>query len=39
MQKRPTKSVFAFSILALITEYIVLASGGNTTGSFAFELI
>lgn len=39
MQNRPAKSVFASDTLALITEYIVLASGGNTTGSFAFELI
>lgn len=39
MQNRATKSVFASDSLALITEYMVLASGGSTTGSFAFELI
>ena len=37
MQNKPAKSVFASDPLALIAEYIV--SGGNTTGSSAFELI
>lgn len=41
MQNRPTESVFFFAsdTPALISEYIVVASGRNTTGSFAFELI
>lgn len=30
---------FASRTLALITEYMILAGGGSTTGSFAFELI
>lgn len=39
MQNKQTKSVFASNTLALITEYMVLASGGSKTGGFAFELI
>lgn len=39
MQNKPTRSVSASNTFALITEYMVLASGASRPGSFAVELI